>query len=319
MMNPSICIIGVYFGKMATYFPIWLKSVEANESISFLIITDQVLKGLPKNVTVVSMTLAEFKRLAEEKLGFAVSLERPYKCCDFKPAYGLILKEYIDKYDYWAHCDFDMVFGDIRSYFNTYSLSRYDKVLNLGHLSFYKNTLENNTRFMLSGSKCGDYKKIFTSNYNYAFDELNGVYSIYKQHGFSMFDTKVFADISKIHKRYTLAKSDDNYNNQVFVWEKGKVNRYYLEHKILKRNEYIYIHFKERGALPYEPECLNADAFFVTNRGFFALDDKNDITRSINRYNRYYGCLYEKFEKLRYHMDDILFRIKRKLGANKLR
>ena len=318
-MSPTICVIGVYFGKLPVYFPIWLKSAGYNESISFLIITDQTLTGLPENVSTVKMTLAEFKHLAEEKLGFSIVLERPYKCCDFKPAYGLILADYIVKYEYWAHCDFDMVFGDIRSFFDEFSLDRYDKVLDLGHLSFYRNTMENNTRFMLPGSECGDYREVFTSRDSFAFDEWRGVYAIYQKHGFSMFDTKIYADISKMHKRFTLTRKDDNYVNQVFVWEKGKVKRYYLQQQTIQNDEYMYMHFKERGALPYEAECQKAEGFFVTNKGFLAMNKSRDIVGVMKRYNRYPGRIYENIEEFKYRAEYILFRIRRRLGIVKLR
>ena len=43
-----------------------------------------------------------------------VTLDRPYKLCDFKPAYGFIFGEYLKEYDYWGHCDIDIVWGDLR-------------------------------------------------------------------------------------------------------------------------------------------------------------------------------------------------------------
>ena len=54
------------------------------------------------------------QKLSSRKLGFEVYLERPYKCCDLKPAYGVIFEEYLTAYSYWGHCDFDLIFGDLQ-------------------------------------------------------------------------------------------------------------------------------------------------------------------------------------------------------------
>lgn len=105
------------------------------------------------------MSFNDFRVLVQSKFDFPVSLERPYKICDFKPAFGLICSEYIQGYDFWGHCDFDMIFGDIRKYITDDLLNSYDKILPLGHLSIYRNNEENNSRFKLSGSLVGDYKK----------------------------------------------------------------------------------------------------------------------------------------------------------------
>ena len=40
MKKYSICIVGVYFGKLPKYFNLWLKSCENNSDIDFLIIGD---------------------------------------------------------------------------------------------------------------------------------------------------------------------------------------------------------------------------------------------------------------------------------------
>ena len=118
----KIGIIGVYFGKLPNYFPLWLKSCEHNRTIDFLIFTDQEIQFYPNNVKVHKISLPEMKQLAIKALGLDVSLERPYKCCDFKPVYGLIFEDYLKHYDYWGHCDFDLIFGDLASFFEKYHL-----------------------------------------------------------------------------------------------------------------------------------------------------------------------------------------------------
>ena len=132
----EICIIGVYFGKFKNYFSLWLKSCEYNSTLDFYIFTDVLYEGYrPNNVYFVNMTLTQLKSVASKKIDLDISLERPYKCCDLRPLYGVIFQDYIKSYKYWGHCDLDLIFGDIRFFLGKYNYSEYDKFLNLGHLS----------------------------------------------------------------------------------------------------------------------------------------------------------------------------------------
>ena len=88
----SVVLILPYFGKLPDIFPLFLKTAEKNPDIQFLIITDsKELVNSSKNITIVYQTFSEFKKLIESRLGQKISLENPYKLCDYKPIYGLSL------------------------------------------------------------------------------------------------------------------------------------------------------------------------------------------------------------------------------------
>jgi len=297
----SVCIVGVYFGNFPDYFDLWLKSAEMNRSIQFKIFTDQQREDLPSNVTLEYMTIGQMRELASQKLGFSVCLERPYKCCDFKPAYGVIFEDYLADADYWGHCDFDLIWGDLRHYFDFYDLNSFDKFLPLGHLCLYKNNYENNHRFMLEGSSVGGYRLVFSDPHNFAFDELGGVYQIYKKNHFSSFDERIFADISKIYRRFRLALNDFNYNQQIFCWEDGHVYRYYMNADRVCQEEYIYIHFKSRPTMPKHGNCVDSRLFYITPSGFYSQNESNIcIAEAIEKYNPFPGADYEKGELNRF-------------------
>ena len=52
-------------------------------------------------------------------LGFDTALDafstRALKT-DLRPAYGVLFEEYLDGYDFWGHCDLDVLFGRIRDH-----------------------------------------------------------------------------------------------------------------------------------------------------------------------------------------------------------
>ena len=59
----KICFIIAYFGKFRADFAFWLKSVEHNPDVDFLLFTDQTLIKVPKNVTVVKTAKLDFTEM----------------------------------------------------------------------------------------------------------------------------------------------------------------------------------------------------------------------------------------------------------------
>ena len=142
-----------WYGPFPAYFPLFLKSCAANPDFDFLIFTDTLYEGqYPKNVKPVIRAFADLKSLFEKKLGFAVSLEQPFRFCDFRPAFGVLFSDYLEGYDFWGHCDIDQIFGDIGSVINDEILSQYERVLFQGHLSLYKNNKKMNRLFEQDGA-----------------------------------------------------------------------------------------------------------------------------------------------------------------------
>ena len=146
-MIMKIMIFSVYFGKLPNYFELWIKSCEKNTNIQFRVITDD-RRGylLPSNVSIEYMTFESFRDKVQKCFDFEISLNVPYKLCDFKPAYGYIFEEYLKGYDYWGYADLDMIFGDITRFLPN---GQYDKISHLAHLCLIRNTYENNRLFII--------------------------------------------------------------------------------------------------------------------------------------------------------------------------
>lgn len=238
--QPSIAVIGIYFGKLPEWFEVWYKTATANPTVDFLLFLDDeegfrartggesavIANGenaiSTSNVHMIPFTLEQFKRLAEERLEMEVCLPRPYKLCDFKPVWGIILQEYVKGYDYWGHCDFDMLFGDIRGFAERYELPKYDKFLSLGHLALYRNAPECRNYFKLPGSKIS-YKEAFSRPEPCYFDEFDNINAIYRSNHLPIFaDESIFANIDPARERLQRL-SAPNYKQQLFFWENGKV------------------------------------------------------------------------------------------------
>ena len=92
----KIVLVIPYFGKFPNYFDLWVKSIEKNETIDFLLFTDCKIEfAVPKNLKIVNMTFEEFRENVSNKFDFKIRLKEPYKICDFRPAYGYLFAEYL--------------------------------------------------------------------------------------------------------------------------------------------------------------------------------------------------------------------------------
>lgn len=309
----SICVISCYFGNFPVYFSLWLKSCRYNPTVDFIIYTDCEYKGeLPPNVSIKQIKLEDIKKRTEKLVGFPVSLERAYRLCDYKPLFGEIFRSDLKEYDFWGYCDLDIMIGDIRKYITDDLLEKYDKINRWGHLSFQRNTDECNRRYKLDAPRYG-YKEVLTHTRDFGFDEYDYI-SIYKENGFPIFvlPEEMYADIRARYRRFCVR--ENNYNEQIFYWENGSVYRAYFDQNAqLKKNEYLYIHFKQRGALPVHFNKLgnSIHSFYITNSGFY--EKETEVTKEIiQTYNPYPGEIYEKYEDLKYRLKNNIHRFKRK-------
>lgn len=277
----KIAIITAYFGKLPAYFSIWLKSCKENTNIDFYVVTDQKIDiyNLPENVKIIEMAFDSLRSLINKKLEMQVTLDRPYKLCDFKPAYGFIFGEYLKEYDYWGHCDIDLVWGDLSSFFEKYKLEEYERFLDRGHLSLYRNTYKMNRLFMTT-TKETDFRKVYSTSESCYFDE-SGMYDITVNSGVPFFKDCLYADIDLFHYDFRHAAHPSkpfNYKKQLFFWEKGKVFQAYAEGNSVSRKEWCYLHFQKRTMEHIDSAVLNSDMFYITNTGFWAGKGIPDIS-----------------------------------------
>lgn len=303
----KICIIIPYFGKLPEYFELWLESVKANNEIDFLLITDQKLTTDLKNLKIIIKTFEQQKDEIQRYFKFKINLEKPYKLCDYKPMYGLLYKEYIQKYEWWGFCDMDLIFGDLKYFFEKINFDEYERILKRGHLSLFKNTQEINEYFMTLKYSGISYKEAFSSSKNFAFDETNGTTKMFLENGKKVYMEEIIADIKYNTKRLELTDANliKNKKNQLFVYENQKIYMYYLENDFIKKHEFLYLHFQKRN-LKKIGNIYENEAFFITSNGFIR-KDKEITKKDFNKYNGRKGNL--KF-KINYIYKSILRKLK---------
>lgn len=248
----KICLINAYFGEFPIYFDLWLNSCKYNESIDFIIFTDNHDKyNYPKNVKVYYMSFNELKDIVQNNFNFKIVLDTPYKLCDYKVAYGEIFHNYISEYDFWGHCDFDLIWGNIRKFFNESILNSNDKIYIHGHCSIYRNVGFVNSRYreLMDTNKVPLFYKIYTNNKSFCFDEVNGIVKLYKEKKYNMYVK--LSDIADISFKYNnFVPNFDGKNKYIFHWKaigkKCKLDGICKDRDFIKYKEFMYIHLQKR-------------------------------------------------------------------------
>lgn len=325
-MNKKIKIIILYFGKFSNTVMPFLLSCKYNVDIEWLLFTDNCLVEVPQNIKVIKCSLSDIKNKIEKVIGFKVALEAPYKLCDFRPAFGLIFKDYLKNCDFWGWGDIDLLYGDLSNFITDEMLNKYDKIYPCGHLSLLCNCDEINKAFMVDVPGTLNYKEVFTNSKSFIFDEYQGINEKLIYLGKKIYGYIEFADMDIVYKRFRTTNKNTlrmvfpnylyldevpkNYKNQLFVWENGKSYRYYIKNNKIKKNELVYIHYRHK--IYCKKVFEGSNIILITNKGIIEKNDsinKNDILLN----NPYPGLMVEILEYLTFFKERVILL----LGANK--
>lgn len=269
-----------YFGKLPAHFSYFVQSCAKNPNFTWLIFTDDksYQAALPSNVKINHMTFSDFRQRVQSKFDFTIFLDFPIKICDFRPCFGLIFEEEIKGYDFWGHCDLDLIWGNLDSFIPQAVYLKYDKIFARGHLSLYKNNDRVNQCFRgvlhdeihhlhLS------YKDILSSHIYCFFDESNHLFDIHhimlEKGDFFYQDDNLVADLIPGVSSFILHTDKKHMSNRVFTWEDGRLYDCHLEHGELVKREYGYCHFQEREIAAMPDRQAVASSFLLTPQAFY--------------------------------------------------
>ena len=238
----TICYIIPYFGKLPKNFALYLLGCAQNPTIDWKILTDdRTPYEFPTNVHVKYCNYEEVKQRIKAWFDFETVIDRPWRLSLFKPAYGEIFAEELSGYDFWGHCDIDLMWGNIRTFYSENNLNKYEWLGFLGHSTLYKNTPEVNARYKRIVPGEINYKDVFSGRSSYSFDE-NGMDAIYRYLNIPYFDEVVFADLEKYEPGFVLGHfpaSEKDKNN--IKYSHGKTAGY-IE-TICKKTEFTAMNF----------------------------------------------------------------------------
>lgn len=245
----KIALIVLYIGPLPPYFPIWLESAKANPDVDFLFYTDQEIQIDAPNFRVTKTPLDDLRRRFERALNRPLQIPNGYKLCDYRPAYGVLFADELRGYDFWGHCDIDLVFGRIRHFLTDEILSAYDRFYAYGPLSVYRNCETMRHAFELPGSWF-TLDEMF-GPVHIGVDEYFGINRICLKNKIPWYTNIDFALLTndsgsclKINHR------QPNYPAQTFYYLDGRAFQRYVDGEQVKERELAYIHWIQRSPVP---------------------------------------------------------------------
>ena len=247
----SIAFVIPYFGHFPNYFDKWLISCSYNSTIDWIIFTDcHEEYDYPINVHVNYCTFEDMKVLFQSKFDFKISLNKPYKLCDYKCAYGYIFEKELEKYDFWGYCDVDLIWGNLRQFITDEMLNEYDRVGLYGHCSIIKNKKELKELFMKNVEGVPNYRWVYSSSMSFCFDETYAFNKYFKIYGYSMKEIPYICDINIKYEGFVPAEKDFNLpiGLSTFSYENGCLCCHYkYPDQTECKEEISYVHLQKRN------------------------------------------------------------------------
>ena len=170
----KIVLLVPYFGVLPRYFETFLHTCSYNQNVNWIIFCDSDITDIPDNVNVHKMEIEDFNNLSSRSLGIDINISKKYgfKICDLRPSFGVIFQDYIRGYDFWGHCDIDVLWGRMNRFLTEELLTKNDLITSRyrrisGHFCLYRNNDQMNNLYL----SIRKYRQIFQSNKHYNFDE----------------------------------------------------------------------------------------------------------------------------------------------------
>ena len=195
------------------------------------------------------MKFSDFQIITQKAFDFQITLDRPYKLCEYKQAYGFILQDYIKGYDFWGFGDLDLVYGDLRSFFTEKVLS-HKFLLGWGHLTLLHNDEDTNTYFMKQVAGYQNYKDAFTTSKITFFDEYgyNGCSDKWRDcRPNDCWLEWPFDNASKPKQSYHFNSLTRGWQQVIFEHIDKKLYMLRYNNGRLEKKESLYAHFQHRG------------------------------------------------------------------------
>ena len=253
-----------YFGKWPLHFQFWLESCRYNKNITFFLVTDISVANyaVPANVRFVEMSFPEVRDLICVKFpDINVCLDRPYKLCDFKTAYGYIFADFCKGYDYWGYYDIDTIWGNIEKFIPENQDNRYVKIFPCGHLCFIRNDAPWNEVFRLVdkvegtpcrnnmfGKKVSNWEKCFSSKESFYYDEEGGLEPLFASLQEEVYHGVDFDNILppwRFDHFYSINFPEKSHF-LVYSFCDGTLKRLYLKQWKICAEEISYVHLSKR-------------------------------------------------------------------------
>ncbi len=294
-MNKILVIIP-YFGKLPNYFQAFLNSCKKTKILNFLLITDdKSIYSYPHNFIVEYWSFSKMQELIKSNLGQNAYIKHPYKLCDYRPLYGHLFEKELKNYDFWAHADIDIIFGDIDTFLYNIEYVKYDRIFPYGHFSIYKNSSKINMLFAQklpqNLPRYFDVDFVKQTTYPCHFDEV-GVNIIIKNNKLKFFEGK--KHINTNINFYNLCIGPVNHEIPcLIVYDGGKILTVEKVGDRINKKEFLYVHLQSKRFV--DNLLPQTNHYVICSDGFIDYEKGNE-----NVYFKKYGLNNDKKKQADY-------------------
>ena len=236
-MKHRVAILIPYFGDWPEWINFFIESCRANSSIDWFLFTDrEPPANSARNVRYQRIAFEDYKELLSSALGVRIAAEQPYKLCDVRPALPFVHRTLVAGYDFVGFGDLDVIYGDIRSFYDDDLLASCDLLSShpdrvSGHLCLFRNSEKMVTAF----KRVPGWASLMETPKNVTFDE-RAFYNLFRG---------PWAKVSSaLHIRKPRCFFRESYSTPAptehmrWFWENGRLtNEYYPHHPLM------YLHF----------------------------------------------------------------------------
>lgn len=236
-MTRSIAILIPWFGPWPEWIDFFVESCRANRTIDWILFSDsEPPANRAPNVRHVRTRFADYCALLSDRLGVKLPSEAPYKLCDIRPALAHIHSDLVRGYDFVGFGDLDVIYGDIRAFYDDETLDGYDLLSShadrvSGHLCIMRNREDVVTAFQ----RVKGWRKAFANPKYQNFDE---------RAFFKLFRGSKSRLLGRLGRRPFRTLFREAYSTPAptdrmrWYWREGRLtNEYYPHHP------FLYLHF----------------------------------------------------------------------------
>jgi hypothetical protein len=235
--TPKLAVIIPWFGPWPVWIDFFLESCRWNRTIRWFLLSDQAPpENRAANVAHERIAFDAYRDLLSKALESPLDKLRPYKLCDLRPALPLVHSEMLRGFDFVATGDLDVIYGDIRSFYDDRLLADYDLLSShRTRVSGHFCVMRNDERMLGAFRRIRGWQNVFSDPESRGFDE-RAFFNLLTKSGRRMFRKAPEPQIRcYFHEAYSTPAATDRMR---WYWKDGKlINEFYPHHP------FMYLHF----------------------------------------------------------------------------
>ncbi len=233
----KFAVIIPWFGPWPPWIDFFVESCRRNRTIRWFLLSDQAPpENRSPNVTHERIAFADYRDLLSRALEIPLDELQPYKLCDLRPALPFVHSEMLRGFDFVATGDLDVIYGDIRSFYDERLLAACDLLSShRTRVSGHFCVMRNDERMISAFRRIRGWQEVFSAPDYRNFDE-RAFFNLMTNRRASLLGKSVEPEIRcYFHEAYSTPAATDRMR---WYWKEGKLtNEFYPHHP------FMYLHF----------------------------------------------------------------------------